>query len=59
MANDVKDYNDREGDCMYIGVPSQYARRVEEQMRLQPKYCEPGPADGEMKGAHRNVQKGP
>ena len=57
----VKDYtSDKSGNnSHYNGVESQYGKRVEEQMRMQPKYCMPGEADGEMRGEKRNEQKGP
>lgn len=60
--SDVKDYttpvNDR-GNTHYQGVPSDYGRRVEEQNRLQPDYCDPGAPDGKMHADKRNVQAGP
>jgi hypothetical protein len=48
-----------EGNSHYNGVPSQYGKRVEEENKMQPKYCEPGPAVGEMRGEKRNIQAGP
>ena len=48
-----------EGNTHYDGVPSEYGRRVEEQNRMQPKYCMPGEAGGEMRGEKRNEQEGP
>ena len=56
----VKDYTENKGDnSHYNGVKSMYGKLVSEQQRMQPKYCEPGPAGGGQHGAHRNVQKGP
>jgi hypothetical protein len=57
--SDVKDYTKEEEYNHYNGVPSWYGRIVDEQCRMQPKYCEPGKAGGEMQGARRNTQKGP
>ncbi len=60
--SDVKDYTSAdgaEGNTHYNGVPSEYGRRVEQQNKMQPDYCDPGPAGGDMKGEHRNTQKGP
>ncbi len=58
----VTDYTSKdgaEGNTHYDGVPSEYGRRVEEQNRMQPKYCMPGEAGGEMRGEKRNEQSGP
>lgn len=55
--SDVKDYS--ESNCHYSGVKSEYGKRVEQQYKMQPKYCMPGEADGAMKSAKRNEQKGP
>lgn len=60
--SDVKDYTSdvgAEGNTHYNGVPSMHGRMVENQNKMQPKYCEPGAADGKMEGAKRNEQKGP
>ncbi len=60
--SEVKDYTTGDGDMgntHYNGVPSSYGKRVEEQNRMQPKYCEPGSSGGEMRGEKRNEQKGP
>lgn len=58
--SEVKDYTNSPSDnSHYNGVGSEYGRRVAMQNKMQPKYCEPGKADGEMKGAKRNTQKGP
>lgn len=59
--SDVKDYSDgpRDMDSHYNGVPSFYGKIVDEQQRMQPKYCWPGEAGGEMEGEHRNTQVGP
>lgn len=62
MTDSVKDYTSPAGamgNTHYNGVPSEYGRMVEEQNRMQPKYCEPGEAGGEMRGEKRNVQTGP
>lgn len=57
--SEVKDYSEKKQDTHFNGVPSMYGKLVNEQNRMQPKYCEPGmPGEG-MKGEHRNVQKGP
>lgn len=59
---DVKDYTTSDGDSgntHYNGVPSEYGRRVEQQNKMQPKYCEPGEAGGDMKGEKSNAQAGP
>jgi hypothetical protein len=59
---EVKDYTTSDGDSgntHYNGVPSAYGRRVEQQNKMQPKYCEPGEAGDDMKAAHRNEQAGP
>ena len=55
----VKDYTTETEYTHYNGVPSMYGRTVDEQCRMQPKYCEPGPVGGGLQGAHRNVQQGP
>jgi hypothetical protein len=58
----VEDYTSKdgsEGNTHYNGVSSEYGRRVEEQNRMQPKYCEPGEAGGELRGEKRNEQAGP
>lgn len=60
--SDVKDYTSDDsasGNTHYNGVPSAFGRRVESQNKMQPKYCEPGEAGGDMKGEKRNEQKGP
>lgn len=59
--SDVKDYSEESehGNSHYNGVPSMYGKLVMEQLREQPNYCWPGDAGGEMKGEHRNTQKGP
>ena len=58
----VKDYTSEDsasGNTHYNGVPSEYGRRVEQQNKMQPKYCEPGESGGEMRGEKRNEQAGP
>lgn len=60
--SDVKDYTtspEATGNTHYNGVPSDFGRHVEAENRMQPKYCWPGNAGGEMKGEKRNVQAGP
>lgn len=62
MSDDVKDYTssaESSGNTHYNGVPSEFGRRVESQNKMQPKYCEPGAAGGEMRGEKRNEQAGP
>jgi hypothetical protein len=59
---EVKDYTTADGDegnTHYNGVPSSYGKRVEMQNKMQPDYCEPGMAGGEMRGEKRNVQAAP
>jgi len=59
---EVKDYTSEEkaeGNTHYNGVPSFYGKIVDEQNKMQPNYCEPGPAGGGMQGAKSNEQKGP
>lgn len=56
--SDVKDYTEGQQDSHYNGVPSMYGKMVNEQNRMQPKYCEPGEADGKMQGEKRNTQAG-
>lgn len=59
-SKSVRDYSEDKGNnSHYNGVPSMYGRLVSEQNRMQPNYCEPGPAGGGMRGSHRNEQKGP
>ena len=59
--SDVKDYTSPVdgNNTHYNGVPSEFGRRVESQNKMQPKYCEPGEAGGEMRGERRNEQAGP
>lgn len=62
MMSEVKDYTTSDGDegnTHYNGVSSSYGRRVEEQNRMQPDYCDPGKTDGVMRGEKSNEQKGP
>lgn len=56
--SEVKDYTEGKEDSHYNGVPSMYGKLVNEQNRMQPKYCEPGEAGGEMRGEKRNEQAG-
>lgn len=55
----VKDYSEGSKDSHFRGVKSMYGDNVNQQMREQPKYCEPGEAGEGMKGAKRNTQIGP
>jgi hypothetical protein len=58
----MKDYSDfsyEKADNSHYCVPSMYGKEVREQYNKLPKYCEPGAADGEMRGEHRNEQAGP
>jgi hypothetical protein len=60
--SEVIDYTTSDGDSgntHYQGVPSAYGRRVEQQNKMQPDYCEPGEAGEEMRGEKRNEQAGP
>lgn len=57
--NDVKDYSEEKEYSHYNGVKSMYGRLVNEQCKMQPKYCEPGEVGGELEGEKRNEQKGP
>lgn len=56
--SEVKDYSEEKQDSHYNGVPSMYGKMVNEQNRMQPKYCEPGEAGGGMRGEKRNEQAG-
>lgn len=58
MSDDVKDYSS-ESDQHYCGVTSQFSKRVNEQNKMQPKYCMPGEAGEGMEGEKRNEQAGP
>jgi hypothetical protein len=59
--SEVKDYTSPVDavNTHYNGVPSEFGRRVESQNKMQPKYCMPGEAGGEMRGERRNEQAGP
>jgi len=62
MDSYCKDYTSEdtfEGNTHYNGVSSSHGRRVEQQNKMQPNYCEPGPAGQGMEGEKRNVQAGP
>lgn len=60
MTMEVRDYTEHKDDnSHYNGVGSFYGRLCKSQYDMQPKYCMPGPADGEMEGEHRNTQMGP
>lgn len=56
---DYSDFSYSKADNSHYSVPSEYGKRVREQYNMQPKYCEPGSADGQMKGEHSNKQSGP
>ena len=52
-------YSDKSNSsCMYK-EPSMYATRVKEQLSKRDNYCDPGKADGQMKGAKSDTQPGP
>jgi hypothetical protein len=53
------DFSYNRADNSHYSVPSMYGKMVREQYNKQPRYCEPGDADGMMRGAHSNPQKGP
>lgn len=57
--SEVKDYTEAKEDTHYNGVPSMHGRNVNEQNKMQPKYCEPGEAGGGMQGAKSNEQAAP
>ena len=60
--SDVRDYSEEKEYNHYNGVTSMYGKIVDQQCRMQPKYCWPGDAganEGALVGEHRNVQKGP
>ena len=57
--SDYGDFDREKKDNFHYSVPSMYGKIVREQYNEQPKYCEPGNADGEMRGEHSNPQKGP
>lgn len=60
--SEVKDYTSEagsEGNTHYNGVSSMYGKLVEQQNKMQPKYCEPGKSDGKMEGERTNKQAGP
>jgi hypothetical protein len=62
MSMEIEDYTSdesAEGNTHYNGVPSFYGKIVESQNKMQPNYCEPGAAGGEMHGEKRNEQAGP
>lgn len=62
MSDDVKDYTSADGETgntHYNGVPSAFGKRVDQQNKMQPNYCQPGNATGEMSSDKRNEQAGP
>jgi len=55
--SEVKDYTSADGDMgntHYNGVPSAYGKRVEQQNKMQPKYCMPGEAGRQL---HNDKEK--
>jgi hypothetical protein len=54
--SEAKDYTESKDNTHYQGVPSMYGKLVNEQNKMQPKYCEPGEAGGGMKGEKSNAQ---
>ncbi len=40
--SEVKDYSEEHEDNHYNGVSSMYGKMVNNQQKMQPKYCEPG-----------------
>ena len=42
----------------HYSQPSMYGKMCKEQYAKQPKYCETGTADGNMKAEHSNKQAG-
>lgn len=54
-----RDFSYNKMDNSHYSEPSMYGKMVREQYNKQPRYCEPGDADGMMRGAHSNPQKGP
>ena len=56
---DVKDYSEEHEYNHFNGVPSMYGKLVNEQCKMQPKYCWPGEANGVMTAEKRNTQVGP
>jgi hypothetical protein len=57
--SEVKDYSSEKEYTHYNGVSSMYGKIVDEQCRMQPKYCMPGEVGGEMQGERSNKQAGP
>lgn len=56
----VKNYNEGSEDCMYRGVESTYGKRVEQEMKMQPKFAEPEAANGKnQKSRDSSAQVGP
>ena len=56
---EVKDYTEEPEYTHYQGVKSWYGKNVDEECRMQPRYCDPGKIGSEMRGEVRNVQTGP
>lgn len=62
MSDDVKDYTSSDsesGNTHYNGVPSAFGKRVDQQNKMQPDYCDPGEAGDDMKAEKKNEQAGP
>lgn len=59
IDTNVHDYTEEKQDTHYNGVKSWYGKHVDKQLSQQPRYCEPGEPEENMKSPHRNVQVGP
>lgn len=55
----MKDKSYSGKDNSHYSEPSMYGKIVREQYNQRKDYCNPGKADGKMKGSHRNTQPGP
>ena len=53
-----KNYDSAKADNSHYSVPSMYGKMVREQYNMRSKCCDPGKADGNMKAAHSDKQKG-
>jgi hypothetical protein len=58
-AYEIVDYTEAKEGTHYDGVGSWYGKHVNKQLSQQPRYCEPGEPEENMKAPHRNVQIGP
>jgi len=54
----MKDYSDKKADNSHYSVPSMYGKMCREQYNARKDCCDPGKADGKMKAAKSNTQKG-